>query len=154
MVLSEKDKVVSPEPDLVFLLGGPEKVQLELKSGFDLIALSNIGITNASLYSLIDYTGMTKKDFTENVLNLSVKTIERKKSDDRLDKRTSSHVLEIAKVLVHTYQVFGTVEKVKTWLNSPILALNNMKPVDLFYIPTGLAMVDQLLGRIEEGVYS
>ncbi|PIG96509.1 hypothetical protein CS542_08740 [Pedobacter sp. IW39] len=45
-------------------------------------------------------------------------------------------------------------KKMQKWLNTPNRALNQMKPVDLFYIPTGLAMVDNVLGRIEEGVYS
>lgn len=154
MAVLEKNKIVSPQTDIVSLLGGAEMVQMEIKSGFDLITLGNEGITKASLYSLIDHMGMSKKAFAENILNLSVKTIERKKSDDRLDRHTSSHVIEIAKVVSHSFAVFGTEEKVQRWLNSPNKALNNMKPVDLFFIPTGLGMVEKVLGRIEEGVYS
>ena len=63
-------------------------------------------------------------------------------------------MIEIAKVVEHAFAVFENEEKVKNWLNTPNKALNNIKPVDLFYMPTGLNMVNDILGRIEEGVYS
>lgn len=141
-------------PHLVDLLGGTNLVQDKIKSTFDLITLSNKGIKKASLDALIGHMGMTKKNFIENILNVSVKTIERKKSTDLLDPFTSSHIIEVAKVVEHTFEVFEAEEKVKKWLNTPSSALNKMKPIDLFYIPTGLAMVDHVLGRIEEGVYT
>lgn len=49
----------------------------------------------------------------EDILSLSVKTLERKDKNTLLDKRTSSHVLEIAKVMQHGYAVFEDEEKVK-----------------------------------------
>ena len=97
---------------------------------------------------------MTKKFFAENILRVSVKTIERKKGEDRLNSHTSSHIIEIAKVLEHAYEVFETPDQVRNWLNTPNSALNKLKPIDLFYIPTGLSIVNDVLGRIEEGVYS
>ena len=97
---------------------------------------------------------VTKKNFAEDILNLSVKTLERKKSDDLLDRQTSSHVIEVAKVVEHAFDVFEDEEKVQKWLSTPNRALNQMKPLDLFYMPTGLGMVNNVLGRIEEGVYS
>jgi putative toxin-antitoxin system antitoxin component (TIGR02293 family) len=144
----------SQELDLVTLLGGSAMVNVEIRSDFDLITLSNAGITKGSLEALIAHLGMSRKDFTEKILNISVKTLERKKSEDKLDRRISSHIIEIAKVVEHSFEVFENKEKVQQWLNTGNRALNNMKPIDLFYIPTGLAMVDTVLGRIEEGVYS
>ncbi|HEY4326558.1 MAG TPA: antitoxin Xre/MbcA/ParS toxin-binding domain-containing protein [Mucilaginibacter sp.] len=138
----------------VHLLGGKSIVDKPIRSEFDIISLSNEGITKASLDALIGHLGISKKAFSENILDTSVKTLERKKSTDKLDKRTSSHIIEIAKVLEHVFSVFETEERVKNWVNTPNRALNNMKPIDLFYLPTGLNMVNDILGRIEEGVYS
>ncbi|MBB5637476.1 putative toxin-antitoxin system antitoxin component (TIGR02293 family) [Pedobacter cryoconitis] len=142
------------ENSLVYLLGGTDLIREKIKSAFDLITLSNQGIKKASLDALVSHMGMTKKSFAEDILNLSVKTLERKKADDVLDKYTSSHVIEVTKVVAHAFEVFEDEEKMQKWLNTPNRALNQMKPLDLFYIPTGLAMVDNVLGRIEEGVYS
>jgi putative toxin-antitoxin system antitoxin component (TIGR02293 family) len=140
--------------DFVNLLGGKNIVTKPILSEFDIISLSNEGITKASLDVLISYLGISKKAFSENILDASVKTLERKKSTDKLDKHTSSLVIEIAKVVEHAFAVFEDEEKVKKWLNTSNRALNNIKPIDLLNMPTGLNMVNDVLGRIEEGVYS
>ena len=149
----KKDKIADTL-SFIHLLGGKNIVTKPIRSEFDLITLSNEGITKASLDALIGHLGISKKAFSENILDVSVKTLERKKSTDRLDKRTSSHVIEIAKVAEHAFEVFGDEEKVKRWLNAPNRALNGIKPIDLFYLPTGLGMVDDILGRIEHGIFS
>ena len=142
------------DTNFIQLLGGKGLVKQAITSNFDLIALSDQGISKASLESLIGHVGISKKSFIENILDMSVKTLERKKSTEKLDRRTSSHVIEIAKVVEHAFTVFEEEEKVKRWLGKPNSALNNMKPLDLFATSTGLGMVNDTLGRIEEGVYS
>lgn len=148
------EKKTDTRQSFVSLLGGKSILTKPIRTEFDMISLSNEGITKASLDALIGHLGISKKAFSENILDTSVKTIERKKATDRLDKHTSSHVIEIAKVTEHAFAVFGNEDNVKRWLNAPNRALNNHKPIDLFYIPTGLKMVNDILGRIEEGVYS
>lgn len=150
-----KDKVaLTQKSDLINLLGGSSLIVMEIKSPFDIINLSNRGLKKASLDALIGHLGMSKRSFTEKILNISVKTMERKKSDDLLDKRTSSYIIEVAKVVEHAFEVFENEEKVQHWLNAPNKTLNQMKPIDLFEMPTGLDLVNSVLGRIEEGVYS
>jgi putative toxin-antitoxin system antitoxin component (TIGR02293 family) len=152
-VAAKKRKTAVPL-NFVNLLGGEKIVNHPIRSDFDLIALSNEGISKASVEALVGHLGISKKAFSENILDTSVKTLERKKDTDKLDKRTSSHVIEIAKVVEHAFEVFEDENKVKLWLNSPNRALGGNKPIDLFYIPTGLGMVDDILGRIEHGVFS
>ena len=154
MKIAEKNIKPKHNPNFISLLGGKNIVSKPIHTDFDIISLSNEGITKASLDSLISYLGISKKAFSENILEASVKTLERKKSIDKLDKHTSSIVIEIARVVEHAFVVFENEEKVKIWLNAPNRALNNIKPIDLFYLPTGLKMVNDILGRIEEGVYS
>jgi putative toxin-antitoxin system antitoxin component (TIGR02293 family) len=149
----KKDKISGPF-NFVHLLGGKNVLTQPIRSEFDLISLSNEGISKASLDALISHLGISKKAFSENILDTSVKTLERKKSTDKLDKRTSSHIIEIARVLEHAFSVFEDEEKVKSWINMPNRALNGIKPIDLFYLPTGLGMVDNILGRIEHGIFS
>lgn len=136
------------------LLGGQGVLGVHIKTEFDLIALSNQGLTKASLDALLTFLGIPKKAFVESILDMSVKTIERKKEDDLLDRHTSSHLIEIAKVVEHAIEVFEDEEKVRDWLAKPNRSLNGMQPLELFALPTGLALVNAVLGRIEEGVYS
>ncbi|WP_069658655.1 type II RES/Xre toxin-antitoxin system antitoxin [Arcticibacter eurypsychrophilus] len=141
-------------PELSDLLGGKLLLNTSIKSYYDLILLSRAGISKASAESVISFTGMSKKNFVEDILNISIKTLERKQDDDKLDKRTSSLVIEVARVLEHTYRVFNDKEKVQRWLSKPNNALHGDSPLSFFSTPTGIGMVEDVLTRIEEGVYS
>jgi len=125
-----------------------------INSDFDLIAISEKGVSKASIDELCNYLGISRKSLAEDIFDLSVKTLERKGPKEKLDKRTSAHALEIAKVLQHAFEVFEDEEKVKRWINKEHKALNGMRPVMLFSTLTGLNMISDILGRIEEGVYS
>lgn len=136
------------------LLGGRDVLGMAITTEFDLITLSNEGLKRASLDALISFLGVSRKPFVEGILDMSVKTIERKRTDDRLDRHTSSHIIEIAKVVEHAVAVFEDDDKVRDWLATPNRSMNGMRPLELFHMPTGLALVNTVLGRIEEGVYS
>jgi putative toxin-antitoxin system antitoxin component (TIGR02293 family) len=120
----------------------------------DYIKLSNTGISKASINTLADYIGTSRKFISENIFDVSVKTMERKEDNEKLNRKISSHALEIAKLVQHAYTVFRDEDKVKRWLNRENRALNNLKPVELLDTLSGLILVDDVLGRIEEGVYA
>jgi putative toxin-antitoxin system antitoxin component (TIGR02293 family) len=126
----------------------------KINTYFDFIKLSNTGITKASINKLADYIGISRKYISENIFDVSVKTMERKEDSEKLSRKISSHALEIAKLMQHGYTVFRDEVKLKRWLNRENQALNNMKPVELLDTLSGLMLVDDVLGRIEEGVYA
>ncbi|WAC15269.1 MbcA/ParS/Xre antitoxin family protein [Dyadobacter pollutisoli] len=67
---------------------------------------------------------------------------------------TSSLSIEIANTIAKGLSVFGNVNALNRWLQKGNKALNNQKPFDLMNTPTELKLINQILGRIEEGVYS
>lgn len=121
---------------------------------FDIIKLGTSGITKNAINTLASFIGISRKYISENIFDVSVKTMERKDNNEKLDKKTSSHAVEIARILQHGYEVFRDEEKLKRWLNKENRALNNLKPVEMFDTLSGLSFVNDILGRIEEGVYS
>lgn len=135
-------------------LGGIADLTTPILSDFDVINMGLKGITKASLDKLASHIGVTRKSMAEDILDVSVKTLERKAPTAKLDKKISSHALEIARIMQHAYEVFEEEDKVKVWMNRENRALNNKKPVELFDTLTGLNMVSDILTRIEEGVYS
>jgi putative toxin-antitoxin system antitoxin component (TIGR02293 family) len=50
-------------------------------------------------------------------------------------------------------RVLGNAEVAQQWLNQPAVALGGAVPVDLLSNPEGLEAVQDLLMRIEYGVY-
>jgi putative toxin-antitoxin system antitoxin component (TIGR02293 family) len=130
------------------------KLGVKAVSDFDYIKLGQTGITKRSIDNLAQHIGMSRKNVAEQIFDISVKTLERKTSTEKLDKKISSHAVEIAKVLQHANEVFGDEEKVRQWINTKNAALNNNTPVSFFDTLTGMNMVNDILTRIEEGVYS
>jgi putative toxin-antitoxin system antitoxin component (TIGR02293 family) len=135
-------------------LGGKAQVKQDIRTNFDIIRASESGITKASVDELSRSIGVSKKDMAEEILNVSIKTLERKQPSDKLDKKISSHALEVARVMQHAFDVFEDEEKAKQWLNRANRALNGVAPVHLLDTMTGINMVNDVLTRIEEGVYS
>jgi putative toxin-antitoxin system antitoxin component (TIGR02293 family) len=148
-----KDKAGRSNSDLAYWLGGT-RLTPPIKSEFDVIDLGHKGLPKAAIDALATHMGITRKAIAEDIFDLSVKTLERKSPRELMDKKTSSHALEIARVMGHALMVFEEEEKVRRWINQPNRALNNRTPVQLFDTLTGLNLVNDILGRIEEGVYS
>lgn len=130
------------------------KGQDNIVSDFDVVDRATAGVSRASFDNLALRLGVSKKTMAEDILSVSVKTIERKQPQEKLDKRTSSHAIEIARIIQHAYKVFENEEKVKRWLNLENRALGNRKPLVLLETFSGINLVNDVLGRIEEGVYS
>ena len=141
-------------PGIGYWLGVTRSVAMAIHSDFDIIRLGHSGITKAAIDQLAVYMGISRKVIAEDIFDVSVKTLERKAPGTKLNKKISSHALEIAKVMQHAYEVFEDNDKIKLWINRENKALNNMKPVQIFDTLSGLNMVNDILGRIEEGVYS
>jgi len=125
-----------------------------IQSLLDYIEKSRTGLTRKNIESLAEVLGIPRKQMAEEVLNISVKTIERKSPEEKLDKKISSHAIEIAKLWKHAYGVFQDPEMIRQWLDRPNAALQGRKPLDLLDTLTGISLVDDVLGRMEEGVYS
>ena len=60
----------------------------------------------------------------------------------------------LAPVLARAIEVFGNSEKATRWMERPNRALSQKTPVQMLSTPAGRKEVEELLGRIEYGVYS
>lgn len=135
------------------LLGGKNFMASKPVTAFDFLAAGTKGIPKLSLLNLAAILHAPMKDIAQ-LLNVSYKTLGRKKDTDILDNVTSSHSIEIANTLAKGLYVFEDAEKLNRWLQKPNRALNNQKPFDLLNTQTGIKLVNQVIGRIDEGVYT
>ena len=140
--------------DLLHWLSNESVNVQPILSDFDIIEMASKGISKGSLDALAQRMGISRKTMAETILDVSVKTLERKPATAKMDKKSSSHALEIAKIMRQAFEVFENEEKVRNWINRENRSLNGKKPLELFDTLTGLNMVSDILTRIEEGVYS
>ena len=61
---------------------------------------------------------------------------------------------QFAEFPVRATTVLGSREAAERWLERPAIGLDRACPIDLLATPTGAKMVDELLTRIEYGVYT
>ncbi|GAC1438861.1 MAG: hypothetical protein NVSMB63_03260 [Sediminibacterium sp.] len=122
-------------------------------SGIDFVTACNKGIPKLSVINLAEIMDVPMKDIAA-LLNVSYKTLGRKKSADILDSLASSLSIEIAHTIAKGLSVFESPDKLKHWLQKENKALHGKKPFELLNTPTGIKMVNRVLGRIEEGVYT
>ena len=66
---------------------------------------------------------------------------------------TQAAARSIVDVTVRAIEVFKTREKVSRWLATPVASLGDRTPLSLLSTPDGVAQVQDLLGRVEHGVW-
>ncbi|PYJ47733.1 MAG: hypothetical protein DME85_03895 [Verrucomicrobia bacterium] len=66
----------------------------------------------------------------------------------------SDKLLRFARLLEHATDVFGNLVKARAWLKFPQRGLGGSVPLDYAETEIGAREVDNLLGRIDYGVYS
>ncbi len=89
------------------------------------------------------------------MLGISKATFHRRRgAGGELKSAVSDRVLRFAKLLGQAVKVFGGPEDAKQWLNSPQFGLGGAVPLDYAKTEIGAREVENLLGRIEYGVYS
>jgi putative toxin-antitoxin system antitoxin component (TIGR02293 family) len=87
-------------------------------------------------------------------LSISRSTLQRRKTNGRLSPDESDKVMRFARLLEHATDVFGDVDKARAWLKFPQRGLGGAVPLDYAETEIGAREVDNLLGRIDYGVYS
>jgi putative toxin-antitoxin system antitoxin component (TIGR02293 family) len=87
-------------------------------------------------------------------LAISRSTLQRRKAAGRLSPDESDKVMRLSRLLEHATNVFGDIEKARAWLKHPQYGLGGAIPLDYAETEIGAREVDDLLGRIDYGVYS
>jgi len=87
-------------------------------------------------------------------LGISKATLHRRKTAGKLDVAESDRVVRFARLLGKAVMVMESVENGRRWLTSPQVGLGGATPLEYAETEVGAREVEDLLGRIEHGVYS
>ena len=99
---------------------------------------------NRSPFSLSDWSGF---------LHLSERTMQRYRSENKtFDTLQSEKIVEIALLYNKGIEVFGSADKLNTWLETDNLALGKIKPKMLMDNSFGINMLKDELTAIEYGI--
>jgi len=87
-------------------------------------------------------------------LSISRSTLQRRRTERRLSPQESDRVMRFWRLLQHATRVFGDVARARQWLKFPQRGLGAAVPLDYASTEVGAREVENLLGRIDYGVYS
>jgi putative toxin-antitoxin system antitoxin component (TIGR02293 family) len=87
-------------------------------------------------------------------LSISRSTLQRRKTAGRLSPDESDKVIRFSRLFRHATNVFGDVERARAWLKHSQVGLGGAVPLDYASTEAGAREVENLLGRIDYGVYT
>ncbi len=129
--------------------------ELGLKTGgtSQLIAAVKEGLPTRTFTALARMLSVSEA-MLARATGISSTTLTRRKRAGQLSPEESEHVLRIAQLLDVATRVFEDVESAADWLKTKNLSLGGRTPLDYAETEIGAREVENLLGRIDYGVYS
>lgn len=88
------------------------------------------------------------------LLGISRATLHRRKAAGRLASAESDRVVRFARLLGKAVEVFESEDNARKWLTSAQVGLGGAVPLEYATTEVGAREVEDLLGRIEYGVFS
>ncbi len=117
-----------------------------------LIQLTRKGLSYALFLKIVASGNFTIQQWA-TFLHLTERTLQRyKKEKKSFESLQSEKILEIARLQKRGTEIFGSKDNFNTWMNSTIIALGSIKPVELLDNSFGIALLNDELTRIEWGV--
>jgi putative toxin-antitoxin system antitoxin component (TIGR02293 family) len=144
--MTETDKIIE-------ILGGAKFVGKEPHLQQTLIATVQRGfrfdtlLFIKGLYELPD-------EVAQKIIAVSSRTWARRKAEDRLSPVESDRLHRLARIIARTEEVLGSREKSRIWIKEPNRALQLQTPLSLLDTDEGTRRVEDVLIRIEHGVFS
>lgn len=123
-------------------------------SGLAIIEQARQGIAALRVDQLTQLLGVSFKEMA-GLLQVAERTLHRFRREGHLDSQASERLLLLENLTAHGLQVFDAqTEALANWLRYPLRELNGQAPLVLLTTISGFGLVDDVLTRIEYGVYS
>jgi putative toxin-antitoxin system antitoxin component (TIGR02293 family) len=88
------------------------------------------------------------------VLKIPDRTLDRRLKHGVLSPEESDRLARVAKILQRAHEVFGNAEKARGWMNTRLAAFEGETPLQRADTSLGASQVEDVLGRIDYGVYT
>lgn len=134
-------------------LFGSNAKQVAAMTDFDMLQLTRSGLPKHLLLSLAKRISLTIQEFAD-IMHISERTLQRYDDDAIIKTEYAEKAVELARLYTRGEEVFGSLDKFKTWMKTPLHVFKGETPVSLLDSSVGFDMVFKELGRIEHGVFA
>lgn len=112
------------------------------------------GLSFAALQRLLRVTALPMH-VAAAILHIPPRTLQRRRVAGRLQPDESDRLVRLSRIIGKAIELFeGDPEGARQWLGAPVTALGGATPLALSQTGPGSLEVEQLIGRLEHGVYS
>jgi putative toxin-antitoxin system antitoxin component (TIGR02293 family) len=120
----------------------------------DLIPRIEKGFSFTALTHFVSASGLSIP-YTAGVIGIPERTLARRKKENRLSPEESERLLRISRLFEDSLRLFdGDRDSAVNWLRTPKKALRNRSPLQFARTEIGAREVENLIGRIQHGVFS
>ena len=128
-------------------------IGLKPQNTSQLIARIKKGLPLKTFEQLCRHLALPEKELCR-VLNIPQSTLARRKKSGHLSFEESERVFRIARLYDKAVDVFKDADMARKWLKEPSWALGDAAPLAYADTELGSKEVEELLGRIEHGVFT
>jgi len=119
-----------------------------------LIQQLQVGLSFETLRALESNSGLDVVALA-TLIGIPERTLARRRSAGRLAPEESERLLRISNIFEKAVELFeGDADAAVLWLTSPKKALNGRQPLQYSRTEPGAREVENLIGRVEHGVFS
>jgi putative toxin-antitoxin system antitoxin component (TIGR02293 family) len=139
--------VAEAPPKTLYQTGVPKE------SGTVTIGSVRKGLSIDVFKSVAGELGMTEREFA-HALGIPNRTFDRRLTQGALTPEESDRLARVTKILKQAREVFSSPAKARGWMNTPLAVFDGETPLQRIDTSLGATQVEDVLGRIDEGVYS
>jgi putative toxin-antitoxin system antitoxin component (TIGR02293 family) len=131
-----------------------DSIGARYRTSLDAVKLVEEGLPFRAIDRFRSTSGLTL-DRIKQVARISEGSFARRKQSGRLSPDESERLLRISRIFECATSLYeGDQVTAQEWLETPIPALGDQRPLDLAQTEPGAREVENLIGRIEHGVVS
>lgn len=111
------------------------------------------GLPASTFTQIRDDLGLTDKELAR-IIRVPKSTLATRKKKGRFSFEESERLYRVQRLLTKAVDVFGAIEPARKWLVEKAYGLGDISPLEFAKTEIGAREVENLLGRIEYGVFS
>jgi len=126
---------------------------IDLSNDFNVLRLTRQGLPKRVLLSLAKKISLTLQELAD-IMHISERTLQRYDDEEIVKTEYAEKAIELARLYTRGETVFGSLDKFKLWMKTPLYVFKGETPLSLLDTSIGFAIVFKELGRIEHGIFA
>ena len=127
---------------------------IKAKGTMQLVQAINNGFSFVTLERVRRETGLPMERLAVSI-GMSPRTLTRRKKERKLSAAESDRLVTVSRLLAQAVELFeGDKDKALRWFMQSNRALGKLSPLEMAGTETGAREVENLIGRLEHGVFS